>query len=295
MSSMKSFLAASLVACSLTSSALADPGQPAVARPAVAQAAASALVGTAFPTPEDAARALGEAIRRSDRKALQALFGPRFTQLEAPDPAERAQAMQRLIRLYQEGWSLSTNQGGDRVIRLGAEGWSFPVPMTKTAKGWQFDTEAGLEEVANRRVGRNELALIETCRLLMKAQSLYHQSQSQYTVKLASTEGQKDGLYWPATGEQLSPLAQTFGDVATFASSRQKGAAWYGYYFDVRLTPQGYLITAWPQRYLDTGVMSFACDQSGQLYEQDLGPEAGASLRRLETIDSAQGWRPVAY
>lgn len=254
-------------------------------------AGAAAPVGTAFATPEAACQALSDALRSG--KGLEALFGPGLPKLESSDPTERAVGKQRLKRLVSEGWSLSTNEGGDRVIRLGAEGWSFPVPLTKTARGWQFDTEAGIEEVANRRVGRNELAVIESCRLLMKAESLYREGQSAYTVKLSSSPGQRDGLYWPADGDQLSPLGQTFGDVATFATSRAKGDPWFGYYFHVQLTDQGYLITAWPHSYGQTGVMSFACDQGGKLYEQDLGPNGGAVIRALSAIKTDDGWSLV--
>ena len=250
--------------------------------------------GKAFSTPEAAVQALAEALRQNDRSALGAIMGPDLPKLESADAAERAAAMQRLRALVKEGWSLSTNQGGDRVLRLGAEGWSFPVPLTKTGKGWQFDTEAGVEEVVNRRVGRNELAVIESCQLLSRAESIYHDANSRYTDRTASSPGQKDGLYWPvAEGGEPSPLAQTFGDEATYWSSHVKRTPWFGYYFSLRLTPQGYLVCAWPEKYGDTGVMSFCGDQSGKLYERDMGPGGGAQMRVMENLDEGAGWSLV--
>lgn len=250
--------------------------------------------GVAYPSPEAAVKAFFEAVRSDDRKALLTILGPDLPKIEPEDAAERQVAMGRLRALFQEGWSLSTNQGGDRVLRLGAEGWSFPVPLTKTAKGWQFDTQAGLEEIANRRIGRNELAVIETCRLLMEAESLFHQTASRYTDKTVSGQGQKDGLFWPVSdGEPLSPLAQTFGDVATYSASRVKGAPWFGYYFHLQLTQQGFLLTAWPESYASSGVMSFCCDQSGKLYERDMGPGGGAAMRTLQGIEESEGWSLV--
>lgn len=250
--------------------------------------------GAAYPTPEAAVLAFSEALRRDDRGALLAVIGPDLPKLEPADAAERKVATTRLNVLFAEGWSLSTNQGGDRVLRLGAEGWSFPVPLTKTSRGWQFDTDAGLEEIANRQVGRNELAVIETCRLLVESETLFHQANSRYTDKTVSTPGQKDGLFWPVSdGEDLSPLAATFGDVATYATSRTKGTPWFGYYFHLQLTPQGYLLCAWPESYGTTGVMAFCCDQTGQLFEQDMGPSGGAAMRALEGISEGDGWTLV--
>ena len=47
---------------------------------------------------------------------------------------------------------------------VGADNFSFPIPLKKNDKGqWFFDTAAGKDEILARRVGRNELAVIDVC------------------------------------------------------------------------------------------------------------------------------------
>ena len=66
------------------------------------------------------------------------------------------------------------DQGTNRkVLIVGNEGWPFPVPLAKIAARWRFDTAAGKEEVLARRIGRNELAAIGTCRTYVGAQRHY--------------------------------------------------------------------------------------------------------------------------
>ena len=44
---------------------------------------------------------------------------------------------------------------------IGDEQWPFPVPLAKVRGGWQFDTDAGADEMISRRIGRNELRVID--------------------------------------------------------------------------------------------------------------------------------------
>jgi hypothetical protein len=44
----------------------------------------------------------------------------------------------------------------------------------KESAGWRFDTKEGREEVINRRVGRNELDMIQVCLAYVDAQLEYY-------------------------------------------------------------------------------------------------------------------------
>ena len=81
---------------------------------------------------------------------------------------------------------------------IGHESWPFPVPLVKTTRGWVFDVVAGKEELLDRRIGRNELAAIETCRTYVRVQHAY-----------ASTghDGKPAGLY--AQSLQATPAGRT--------------------------------------------------------------------------------------
>jgi hypothetical protein len=248
---------------------------------------------TTFASPEEAARALQNALRQRDQAALLALFGPDFAKVQAQDPGERPNTYDRLSRLFKESWSLTTTQDQHRVLRLGYEGWSFPIPLVKKGSRWSFDTALGLEELANRRVGRNELMAIDTIRQLQHAQQLYKEQFGKYADRLVSSAGQKDGLYWPGSeAEGWSPLQRTIGAVATMAGNHRKGAPWHGYYYTLTIAGEGsgYTISAWPQQYRNTGVMSFWGDQAGELYEKDLGANGGALLRSMVSGQRPQDW-----
>ncbi len=248
----------------------------------------------AFPSPEAAAKALFQAMQNQDKQALMAIFGPDFQRLEAVDPAERKTTQQKLATLFKEGWSLTTTQDQHRVIRLGHEGWSFPVPLVKTGSTWAFSTALGEEEIANRRVGRNELMAIQTCQLIAASETAFKNGSGAYTTKLVSTPGTKDGLYYPASGSELSPLEKFYGPTAAFTKTRVKGTPWFGYYFS--LTPKkgdGYVLMAWPASYDETGVMSFWSDESGNIFQKDLGPKGGAELRTMDTAQTPTDWESV--
>ena len=69
---------------------------------------------------------------------------------------------------------------------------------------WAFDTFAGLEEIGNRRLGENELEAIQTMQEYVAGAARIRRGRSrcdgvlEYAQKLVSSEGQTDGLYWPA-------------------------------------------------------------------------------------------------
>ena len=108
-----------------------------------------------------------------------------------------------------------------KTLVIGNEDWPFPVPLVKEASGWRFDTAAGKEEVIARRIGRNELAAIETCRAYVTAQRRYAQQGHDgkpaglYATKFRSDPGKENGLYWPAAqGQKRSPLGDLVAQAA---------------------------------------------------------------------------------
>ncbi len=76
----------------------------------------------------------------------------------------------------------------------------MPIPLVKEAKGWRFDTAAGVDEIINRRIGRNELSAIEVIRAYVSAQMLFASRDRdgdkvlEYAQRIQSTEGAHDGL-----------------------------------------------------------------------------------------------------
>src|SRR5438552_2171951 len=78
------------------------------------------------------------------------------------DQAER----ERFVRKYQEMHRFARAPDGAEILHIGAENWPFPFPLVSENGKWHFDADAGMQEVMLRRIGEDELAVIETCRTL---------------------------------------------------------------------------------------------------------------------------------
>lgn len=114
------------------------------------------------------------------------------------------------------------------VLEVGKDEWPFLILLVKKSNGWRFDTKEGKEEIINRRIGRNELDVIQVCLAIVDAEREYYQRDPdgdkllQYAQKLISTKGKRDGLYWETKpNEQPSPLGSL---MARARAERYKGA-----------------------------------------------------------------------
>jgi hypothetical protein len=189
----------------------------------------------------------------------------------------------------------------------------------KDARGWRFDTAAGKEEVIARRIGRNELAVIETCRTYVVAQQLYardgHDGKRAglYARTFRSDHGKQNGLYWSAAhGQKRSPLGDLLAEAA--ADGRAESAApspFHGYYFRILEAQganakggaadyvvngemsRGFALVAWPSEYDVTGVMTFIVNQDGVVHERDLGAETARTAAALRSYDPDASWQAV--
>jgi hypothetical protein len=208
---------------------------------------------------------------------------------------------------------------GRKVLELGGERWPFPFPIAKGADGkWAFDTYVGLEEVANRRVGENELSTIATLHAYVEAQERYaladHDGDGvlEYAQKLISSDGAQDGLYWPADqfGGEESPAGPALADGDALQSAKA-GDGFNGYHYRI-LTRQGdaiaggahdyringnmiagFALVAWPVNYGMSGVKTFAVDRHGIVYEADLGEKTSDIAAGIETFNPNDDWHIV--
>ncbi len=214
---------------------------------------------------------------------------------------------------------LSVTGGDDRkMINLGDKVWPFPFPIAKGADGkWAFDTQAGIEEIVNRRVGENELQAIATARAYVEAQRDYASADhdddgvQEYAQKLVSSEGLTDGLYWPIEqGDGDSP-AGSFVDQAAMDKAKA-GDGYFGYRFRILRTQgnniaggrydyvingnmiAGFALIAWPVNYAETGVNTFAVNQAGIVYEKDLGPDTETIVKNTFRFNPDKSWDVVS-
>jgi hypothetical protein len=273
-----------------------------------------------FAAPEEAVRALAEAVKAGSIKELQDIFGPDSQALvDSSDPDTARHNRQIFTIAMREKWQLE-DQGADRkMLVIGNEAWPFPIPLVREGSAWRFDTEAGKEEILARRIGRNELAVMRICAAYVRAQRLYAQQGHDgnpaglYARSFHSDAGRQNGLHWETRrGEKRSPLGDLLADAADEAAARRAAAGepqpFHGYYFRI-LTAQGaaapggardyvvngelsagFALVAWPARYDASGVMTFVVNQDGVVWEKDLGPETGTAVRAVTAYDPDASW-----
>ena len=266
----------------------------------------------AFDQPAQAAAALEAAFAADDFDGVVALLGLDAAQVKTN---EGAMESYREVRERAAERVIVRDEGEQKVLELGRELWPFPFPIAKTEDGkWAFDTYAGLDEIIARRVGENELTTIATVRAYVDAQTDYASLDRdsdgvlEYAQKLISSEGQTDGLYWPADqGDGESP-AGPFVDESEVAAAKD---GYFGYRYRI-LTGQGdniaggaydyvingnmiagFALIAWPVRYGVSGVKTFVVSHHGIVYEKDLGDSTEVIVPYIDRFNPDESWDVV--
>jgi hypothetical protein len=272
-----------------------------------------------FKTPEEAVEALATAAKAHDRKGVLAVLGADAADIvsSGDDVADRADR-DRVIEAYDAKRQVVMAGADKAVLVLGNQDWPFPIPLVRKDGTWRFDTAAGREEILFRRIGRNELAAIQTILAFVDAQQEYAEKgiggNGVYAQRIVSRPGTKDGLYWPAqSGEDESPL----GDLAASAAAEgyragQQRIPYHGYYYKV-LTRQGpnapggaldyvvrgkmiggFALVAYPAQYGNSGVMTFLVNHQGTIYEKDLGEQTAGIASGMTAFNPDNTWQRVS-
>ena len=275
-----------------------------------------------FASPDDASNALLTAVKSGDQNALLAIFGPDSKEIIFSGDAVQDK---NIGNAFAAGYGVMHRwrkmPDGGQILLVGADNFPFPIPLRKNDGGqWFFDTAAGKDEILNRRIGRNELAIIDVCGAVADAQAEYFsqlhdgETTKQYALKFISDPGKQNGLYWKSPeGQPESPL----GPLAAFATSEGYSAkpdahtAFHGYYFrmlkgqsnnapggakdyvvDGKMVG-GFAFVAYPAEYGNSGVMTFIINQDGVLLQKDLGKTTTETATAMTEFDPDAGWSPV--
>ncbi len=259
-----------------------------------------------FASPEIALEALVDSLARNDDAEMRAILGLKYDYLL---PLNNLTAEDRLVFLGAWAKGHRILRDSDTVARLEvSSGWTLPIPLVRTANGWVFDTRAGKEEMRTRRIGRNELAAIETMRAYVEAQREYAAQDRnsdgirEFAQKILSSPGKQDGLSWPTPpGEPESPAGPLLEtkDLKDgyhgyrFRILKAQGKAAPGgarsYVKDGRMT-EGFALIGWPARYGETGLMTFVVNQDGIVYQKHLWPNSAAIAGAMTRFDPDPSW-----
>lgn len=275
-----------------------------------------------FASPEDAGNGLLQAAQSGDSNQVLAVFGPESKEIiSSGDSVQDKATADAFVAAYGAMHRWRRMPDDSQVLVIGADNFPFPIPLKKNADGqWYFDVAAGKDEILARRVGRNELAVIDVCGALADAQDQYFQmhhadgSTHNYALKFISDTGTQNGLYWDSPeGQPKSPL----GPLAAFATDEgykvkaDSHAPFHGYYFHM-LTSQssrapggakdylvngkmarGFAFVAYPAEYGNSGIMTFIINQDGLLLQKDLGKDTATTASAMTVYDPDNGWDPV--
>jgi hypothetical protein len=62
---------------------------------------------------------------------------------------------------YEESHRLTREDDSKATLIVGKDDWPLPVPLIKEGSAWRFNAKAGWEEILDRRIGQNELSVIQ--------------------------------------------------------------------------------------------------------------------------------------
>ena len=273
-----------------------------------------------FSSPEEAVKSLVAAIRSEDMKELRVILGPGSEALiSSGDEAADRVGREKFLKAYDQKNSLEQASDGKAVLHTGDDEWPLPIPVVKKGATWVFDANAAKKEILNRRVGRNELNVMDVLHAYVDAQHEYATKDCkgggrvEFAQKLISTEGKHDGLYWKTKeGEEMSPLGPLMAQAAKEGYANKDLQPFHGYYFKI-LKGQGknaeggsynyvvkgkmllgFALLAYPAQYGNSGIMTFIVSQEGTIYEKNLGKNTRLLAEKLKIFDPDKTWKNVS-
>ena len=282
-------------------------------KPAVAQ--------QMFASSDEAVKALQAAAQAYDLAALHRIFGPRFDEILTGDSVQDGSNARKFGATMAQGCKL-VKKGKDNItLEIGADHWPVPFPLVKVDGQWHFDTAAGIEEMIDRHIGRDELNAIGLCHAYVVAQRQYARMNPtggtgvKYAQHIKSTPGSKDGLYWEAAAnEPVSPFGPVVAEAQAEGYDQNKSASphpFHGYYFRI-LTRQGdaapngkkdymnqgnltggFALVAYPQNWNHSGVMTFIVNQDGKVFQQNLGEKTSEVATAMQEYNPDNKWMLV--
>jgi hypothetical protein len=272
-----------------------------------------------FSSPEEAVKGLVAAVRADDTKAMLAVLGSGSGDLiSSGDTVADGNGREKFLKAYDEKNILQQKAEDKWVLSVGNDNWPMPIPIVKKEMKWVFDAQAGREEILNRRIGRNELQVMNVIHAYVDAQHEYASmdcsgsGKVEFAQRLISTEGKHDGLYWEAEeGQEESPLGPLVAQAAKEGYPNADLSPYHGYYFRI-LKGQGvnapggaydyvvkgrmilgFALAAYPAEYDNSGIMTFIVNQEGMIYQKNLGKDTKQKAEELKLFDPDETWKKV--
>ena len=276
--------------------------------------ASEASAQRTFATPQAAAEELIAAARAGRPGFVNEMFGPTGRALvNAGDAENDARRVKAFVDAASEKVAIEDQDANTRVLVIGKQNFPFPVPIARKGDVWAFDPTAGRREIRARLIGHNEIAAAAACSAYMAAQKDYIRQDRdddrvlEYAQRIVSSRGARDGLYWEGeTQADISPLEGALSDA--IRSARGKPSSYEGYVFRIlkRQGPAapggaynyvingnmigGHALIAYPEKWGETGVMTFMCSHHGEVFEKNLGRFTSRAATRIDFFNPDKSW-----
>ncbi len=288
---------------------------------------ASEIKQKSFASPEEAVKALVDAVKADNNQELLAIFGPEGKDIiSSGDDVADDNARKKFLSDYEEKNKLEKETPDKVVLDIGSEDWPFPIPIVRKGGTWVFDTKAGKDEMLNRRIGKNELNAIQVMHGYVDAQREYASKDRsgagvvEFAQKIVSSEGKHDGLYWERKeGEEDSPIGPQIAEATREGytvkkkteGSESTSAPYHGYFFKIikeqgKNAPGGrydyvvngkmilgYALLAYPASYGSSGIMTFIINQDDVVYQKDLGKNTAKIAESINRYNPDKTWTKV--
>jgi len=275
-----------------------------------------------FDSPHKAVESMMAAVKDDNTGELLAIFGPGSEDLiSSGDPVADKNGRTRFLKAYEEQHHLEQANGSKAILHVGNKDYPLPIPLVQIGEGWSFDTRNGMEEILNRRIGRNELHTIDVVHAYVDAQREYacmkrsDGTSAEFAQHFTSSDGNKDGLYWAAKdGEKESPfgplIARATQEGYSSGLDEEGREPFHGYFFKI-LKAQGdnadggafdyiangkmilgFAMVAYPAKYGTSGIMTFIVNQEGTIYQKDLSDDTEKAAE-MKTFDPDNTWQKL--
>ncbi len=278
--------------------------------------------GQGFNSPQEAVAAIVAVVREYDTAKALAILGPDAEEIIfSGDEVEGKEEAADFIKKYDEKYRLEMMSPTSATLVIGKDEWPFPIPVVKSGKSWFFDVAAGKEEILNRRIGENELDVIQVMQAYVEAQLEYASKDRdgdgvlEFAQQIKSDKKGKNGLYWPVKeGEEMSPFGPFIAEATSEGCdvNSSKPEPYNGYYYKI-ITRQGknapggaydYVVNgnmilgfgliAYPAKYGVSGIMTFAVNQEDVVYEVDLGEKTAEIVNKKIKYNLEKTWHEVS-
>lgn len=290
------------------------PKAPAQAQAARAPSSQPEQGQKTFKSPQEAASALSSATHANNENEMMVILGgdgARDIVMWSQNADERKAEADQFSKKYDQMHRLVKEPDGETTLYVGAENWPLPIPIVELRGNWYFDAALGRQEIVYRLIGQNELETMDALHAIVDAQKEYYSQDPprdgghEYAARFDSAQGSHDGLYWSSANND-SPLGPY---LAGASYDRADHKPLHGYFYRI-LTAQGasapggaksylangkmiggFAVVAFPADYRVSGVKTFIVNQSGVVYDRDLGAMTTQIASAMKDYNPTQTWR----